>query len=274
MFSVLNVIEYQGASIKKGDEYIYVSPDSRLSPYISHYCISFPTPQTMPDNYTILPSANAVLVVVVDKGCVRSFLNGTNTGADVVGAKVNTFGCLLLVKFRPGGFSAFYRFNQSELANVSLILPDVDRGLAEDIEAALMYANTIEVLIGTLNRIFISRLRNNPLDSVDAMLDKLIQYNGCITMRELAADLYYSEKHLRRLFIHRVGTSPKVFSRILRVNHTLTFMQKKHINLAHIATMTGFFDQSHFIHDFQDIFGINPCEYVENMSLFYNAESF
>ncbi len=104
------------------------------------------------------------------------------------------------------------------------------------------------------------------------MIEKILIHNGSISMSEISAQFFYSEKHIRRLFLQYVGTTPKTFSRIVRVNYALRLLNNSPAHLIDIAMEAGFFDQPHFIHDFKTICGISPQAYIQNMSVFYNDE--
>lgn len=75
-------------------------------------------------------------------------------------------------------------------------------------------------------------------------------------------------KQISRLFFRHVGTSPKMFSRIVRANYALRLLQNQPQRSADVAAQAGFFDQPHFIHDFKMICGLTPQEYRRNMSVF------
>ena len=204
---------------------------------------------------------------------VKQALSGTNTKVEVIGASVNKKDLLLLVKFRAGGFYHFFGFNQSELADFSLRLNEVDKTLALEIENELLQSEHIDGLVEALNRVFVSRLKNDNRDFVTDAITKIITLNGNIAIRELPSEYSYCEKHLRRLFKQRVGTTPKMLSRIVRANYVLHLLQNNPQNIENISEKAGYFDQSHLYHDFKGVLNLTPNDYLKNMSLFYIAES-
>jgi len=273
MITSNNIKEYKGIVISGGDSYLYIPPNIFLRPYISHYCISFPTPQTMSDEYTILPSANSVLCVFVNDGKITPYYNGTSTKAEIVGTSANKNELLLLVKFHAGGFSPFCGFNQDELVDFSLDLSCVDKILSCKIESTLIESKRIEDLVTSLDNIFLNRLKSNRSDFIIAAINKITSQKGNIAASELSTEFYYSEKHIRRLFLQNIGVSPKKFSRIVRINYALWLLQDNPTGFPDIVEKAGFFDQAHFIHEFKDIFNLTPNEYIKNMSVFYNTDS-
>lgn len=274
MITKKNIKEYKSAIINGGDSYLYIPPNVSLRSYISHYCISFPNQETMPDKYTVLPSANSVLCVFVNNGKINTYYNGTNTKAVVVGESANKNDMLLLIKFRAGGFFPFYGFNQNELIDFSLDLSCIDKTISHKIENAIVKSEQINELIAMLDCIFLSHLKKDSNDYITGAIKIITAKNGNITAKKLCEEMHYSEKHIRRLFLEHIGTSPKKFSRIVRVNYASWLLQKNPLYFADVIEKAGFFDQAHFIHDFRDIFNLTPSEYIKNKSVFYNTDSF
>ncbi|MDF2588588.1 MAG: transcriptional regulator, AraC family [Anaerocolumna sp.] len=267
-----NIKHYRGLAIDEGEDYLYIPPNMLLRPYISHYCISFPTPQTMSSKYTVLPSANSVIGVFVKGGQVNCIYNGTNSQVSIVGDFANKNDLLLLIKFRAGGFYPFYSFNQDELVDFSIDLSNIDKTLASDIENGLIESKQIDALITTLDNIFLNRLKNNNIIITNAV-NRLITCNGKLTTKELSTELYYCEKHIRRLFLQCIGVSTKKFSRIVRINNAVQLLKDNPTNFLRTIDNAGYYDQAHFIRDFKDIFSVTPSEFTKNMSIFYIAES-
>jgi len=233
--------------------------------------MTFPTPRTISNDYTVLPSASTTLCISVKAGIIDSLISGTNTKSDKVGAYANKMNLLLLIKFRAGKFFAFFNFPQSELTDSSSMLYNFDKRLTAEIEEELAKAESVEALKEALDAIFIKRLYNsNQVSCVTQIIDKIIERNGNITMKELSSDFFYSERQIRRLFLLQAGVTPKMFSRIVRVNYALRLLQNYSSYHADVALRSGFFDQPHLIHDFNAILGMTPQTYINNMSDFYN----
>ncbi|WMC92531.1 helix-turn-helix transcriptional regulator [Kineothrix sp. MB12-C1] len=269
MISKKNIESYQGISLSRGDDFLYIPPNVLLQPYISCYTITFPT--NMPDKYTILPSASSTMVISVSDQTIISTLRGVNTKICNVGEHANKMKFLLLIEFHSGCLFPLIRADQSEFVDLSFELSAIDRPLMEAIENELLKSESIEALVVSLDKIFLDRLTDCcERKTVTAIKKKILTHNGNIGVRELSTEFFYSEKHIRRLFLQHIGTSPKTFARIVRVNYALQLLQNTNMRFAEIAAHTGFFDQSHFIHDFTLICGLTPQQYMQGMSVFYN----
>lgn len=66
-----------------------------------------------------------------------------------------------------------------------------------------------------------------------------------------------SSRHFRRIFKQMIGVSPKLYSRILRMERVL---QEFHQNpdLDYLERVHGFYDQSHFIREFKRFTNVTP----------------
>jgi len=80
------------------------------------------------------------------------------------------------------------------------------------------------------------------------------------SVKSLAADNFLSLRQFERKFKEFTGFRPKLFFRIARFNSLLN-KQFEGQSLAQIAYEYGYYDQSHFTHDFKNFSGCNPREY-------------
>jgi transcriptional regulator GlxA family with amidase domain len=75
-------------------------------------------------------------------------------------------------------------------------------------------------------------------------------------VHELAAFCNLSERQLERLFLDRVGITPKLYMRIRRFRSVLNHLEDpvgpERPRLADVAASYGYADQSHMVRDFHD----------------------
>jgi transcriptional regulator GlxA family with amidase domain len=93
---------------------------------------------------------------------------------------------------------------------------------------------------------------------LDAALRSARSSDGTATVADLAADVEMSARSLRRLFRERVGISPKVYLRALRLREALNRVWATDASLAQIAFDAGYADQSHFTREAVDLAGMSP----------------
>ncbi|MEC3914556.1 helix-turn-helix domain-containing protein [Nocardia sp. CDC160] len=76
---------------------------------------------------------------------------------------------------------------------------------------------------------------------------------------ELAAALAVSERQLRNLFTAGIGVSPKHYARIVRLRQVLS--AAGNTPWSHVASASGYYDQSHMTADFRSLMGVPPTAY-------------
>ena len=92
----------------------------------------------------------------------------------------------------------------------------------------------------------------------------LQRHHGQGTIEALVVQLSIGQRRLERLFKRHVGLSPKQYARTLRIAHSRDLIKRGRgrTPLTDTAHEAGYFDQSHFIHDFTAVTGITPGGYL------------
>ncbi|MDR0300972.1 MAG: helix-turn-helix transcriptional regulator [Treponema sp.] len=262
---------YKGSLLSGDKNCLYIPPHEMLQPFIANYTISFPSPQNMPDEYTILPTASSTIVITVNSGEINGSLRGVNTKALNVGNHINKLNLLLLIEFHTGGLYPFLSVEQSELVDASFALNELDKKLMKTLKFELEKSSMIETLVEALDKIFISRLMNlKTMFDFSPVMRNIIKRHGIVNMNDASLPFFYSERQTRRLFLRYVGINPKKLTRIVRANYALRLIKNGKDSFLDVTEETGYFDQPHFIHEFKMIHGITPQEYKQKMSVFYN----
>ena len=106
-----------------------------------------------------------------------------------------------------------------------------------------------------LQRLAKSREMESP---VFASIRQILFSSTALSIPALADDCYLSRRQFERKFIHYAGYSPKQFQRIARFNAVIKGFEKRPRSLTEMAYNCGYYDQSHFIHDFRLFSGYNP----------------
>ncbi|MDQ2842258.1 MAG: AraC family transcriptional regulator [Acidobacteriota bacterium] len=72
-----------------------------------------------------------------------------------------------------------------------------------------------------------------------------------------------SSRRFIELFRRQVGLTPKVFCRVRRFQHVLQAVHlREDVDWSQVALECGYYDQAHFIHDFQSFSGLTPSGYL------------
>lgn len=85
---------------------------------------------------------------------------------------------------------------------------------------------------------------------------------GCISIRQLAQMLGWSDRHFAKCFRKQIGITPKAAARQIRFTqaHRLLTSSDKYA-LSEIALACGYSDQSHFTREFHLFSGCSPTNY-------------
>lgn len=79
----------------------------------------------------------------------------------------------------------------------------------------------------------------------------------------LAQTACLSDKQFNRIFREYIGSSPKEYTRIIRLQRVLSMLQQNpSVPFAQLAYECGFSDQSHMIKEFKAYSGYTPAEYL------------
>jgi len=262
---------YRGSLISGDKSFLYIPSHEILQPYIANYTVEFPNPQTMPDEYTILPTASTTLIIKLDNGKIYGHLRGANTKAFNAGASSNKVKLLLLIEFHPGGLFPFFSFDQSEIIDSYIPLDTLGKELMQSLENELEKSEKVSELIEALDKIFIKRLMDSRIKfDILPVMKNIIKQHGFVNAKNISYPFYFSERQTRRLFLRHVGVNPQKFIRIVRTNYALRLIQNGKSSFLDVVEKAGYFDQSHFIHEFKAFHGITPQEYLQKMSVFYN----
>lgn len=118
--------------------------------------------------------------------------------------------------------------------------------------------------------------RNLNLHKVDQRLlhaMNLIYTQGITSVEAISQQINLSSTSVRNLFRDGIGQSPKNVMRILRTNKVLKSDPKSFSHFTELGYQAGYFDQSHFIHEFKGLIGMTPSQYFNHPNLafdFYN----
>ena len=89
----------------------------------------------------------------------------------------------------------------------------------------------------------------------------IIQSRGHLKIDEVANRYFVSRRQFERKFVEFTGFAPKLFSRIVRFQWASQQSLLCNKSLTEIAYDCGYYDQSHFIHDFKEFSGHHPRLY-------------
>lgn len=88
--------------------------------------------------------------------------------------------------------------------------------------------------------------------------------NHSLSIQQLAQDLSYSERHIRRLFESYIGYPPKTFFRILRFQSSLQEILKMPDRTnSEFINLLAYSDQAHFQREFKTFTTMTPRHFIQ-----------
>ncbi|WP_109698877.1 helix-turn-helix domain-containing protein [Chitinophaga deserti] len=163
----------------------------------------------------------------------------------------------------PTALPALFGHSSAALANN---MPDLQSimgrdgiDLEERIITARYHHQRVEILSGYLTELVTRRKQETT--AVQIAVQTILSANGMVNIQDLAASISLSTRQFERNFKAGAGFTPKLFTRIIRFHRALEAYGQFDGNLTGLAYECGYYDQSHFIHDFREFSGYLPGEY-------------
>jgi AraC-like DNA-binding protein len=170
------------------------------------------------------------------------------------------------VRFRPGMASSFLPGAQL-LTDETRPLDDLAGSAARRMFERLAESDSLEKMAGVMDQLL------RPLDPPDVGERVLWQLESAevspaSSLDELIAESGLSVRHFRRLCLEKAGVSPKYLSRILRFRKAVQRMGAVRglgqPRWADFAVACGYYDQAHFIREFQEFAGCTPGRFLQS----------
>lgn len=200
----------------------------------------------------------------------KSWISGMKTNYILIDASVSN---MVGVHFKPGGCYPFVDFPIVELNDLTIDLGSVWGREANSIREAILHEPDIDKRFDILEKYFLQKGKNKMENHalVHYSVGQLVQSPQMWSIKNLSHKTGITQKHLITLFRKYVGLSPKMFSRIYKFQKVIHLIgQEEKIDWAMLAYEGGYFDQAHFIKEFQAFSGINPTAYLEKRGPYLN----
>ena len=194
------------------------------------------------------------------RGCV---ISGTYTKYVVLDTASQS--SMIGIHFKPGGAFPFLNLPATELRDETIPLDVLWGATANELRDQLREAQSPETRFRILEHSLLAQLAR-PLTRHPAITFALKEFqNTTHTIADVTGQIGLSPKRFIAIFSKEVGLTPKLFCRIRRFQETLQRIRcGKQVDWAEIALACGYFDQAHFIHDFQAFSGFNPGAYLRH----------
>lgn len=177
---------------------------------------------------------------------------------------------IVAIRFEPFGAFALLGSHQGEPADHIVEAESLSATWLSRAIRSAESADTAEDALTILERALVKRLDARRAPTVDQRVITATQSctraNGSISIDTAAAHAGTSARHLERLFQQQIGTSPKRFARVLRLQAAASSIaETPSPAYADISADTGYFDQAHMIREFVTLVGTTPGEFRRSL---------
>lgn len=177
---------------------------------------------------------------------------------------------MIFIIFQPFGTAMFFKMPMNEIENQNVAFECIVNKEASEIEDKMLDAESNLERIKLIEEFLLKKLIQNNKDykQIISTFGAINHYKGQISIKTLAEISCLSVKQFERRFSELVGLNPKQYLRIVRFQNVLQMKKCKYFNnYTSLAFDCGFYDQSHFIHDFKTITDLPPKEFFETQGL-------
>lgn len=182
----------------------------------------------------------------------------------------------IAVRFKVGMIHRFTKIPGKELLDRTLSVNEIWGASGTALLRHLSYSSTQGEKLSLIQSFLTEHLMRESLDSVtEKAMSRLYRQCSWVYVQHLAEDLNIGRRQLERRFKAFSGLSPIEIKGLSRFQHTARkLMLDASASANDIALANGYYDQSHFIHDFQRRINTTPQQYIEDARTkthFYNT---
>ncbi|MCD7899836.1 MAG: helix-turn-helix transcriptional regulator [Bacteroides sp.] len=167
------------------------------------------------------------------------------------------------IRFAPGGITALTHIPVYEITNRIIELPLADMLFDSAFYISLPEITEMEKRITYINQYFIEQLHKLylPDRQIGFAVSVIRKNNGQLSVRKLAEEVCLCERHFERKFKAAIGTTPKMFSNVMRFQFARRYL-KMHTeeNLFSVSLACGYHDLSHMNKEFRSLGKISPSD--------------
>lgn len=176
------------------------------------------------------------------------------------------------IHFTPTGFYSLFQLPLKEFTNKIVAAQTVFGNGISPYAEELRQAQTISemaALTDAFLKVYILPKKAKAAKCGVALVSNTILKSNCsLPIEQYAAMAKMSLRHFERKFREQVGTSPKIFCRLLRFNRAIELKLRSPDKCwTNIALDCDYYDQMHMVHDFIKFAGTSPTHLFENTSL-------
>ena len=169
----------------------------------------------------------------------------------------------LCIQFENGGLNALFGIPAHEFHNDMIDASLIMSHDITDLRERLLACKDHFQIMNVVETFLLERLLSKDQEAafLSFVAQKLCEENQ--PLFEVVRQTGYSQKHLIHKFKTLVGVTPKKYQKLFRFNKALGMLQQNEVNYAGIAFDCNYFDQAHFINDFNQMSARSPSKYLQ-----------
>ncbi|WP_057940600.1 helix-turn-helix transcriptional regulator [Algoriphagus resistens] len=237
-------------------EYI---PSVELSNFIDKFWIASEIENGF--SQRILPEACTNFVFLLNENEGTSNVLGVNTKFSQFKPSRNDY--YVGVSFQPGilGILTKEDFSQFQDSHIPIaeLFPEFNNVYIEQLNEQNSDFKRVDFVKSSLQKMLLPKITETRLLSTSVA--NFIKADHVNAVENIAKQHHISIRQLQRKFKSEVGTSMKVFSRIIRFNKAVERIKKsKNESLLSISLDLGFYDHSHLTNEIKHFSGVHPSQ--------------
>ena len=171
------------------------------------------------------------------------------------------------IVFKPSGLASLFNLPMHEFVEERYAIADVLNKETDDLHEKIALAKSASCKVQLLENFLLHQIEKKHLqaDPLDYSCLKIIHQKGVIKINSLLEEVFMSRRQFERRFLKKTGLSPKYYARIFRFSKVCwDLISSKERNFQVIIGKGQYFDQSHFIKDFQEFMNTAPTDYYKH----------
>ncbi len=237
-------------------------PSAPLSDFVEAFCYS-DGHEAAVQSLRHLPTGASELIIPLLPTAPYALACGAMSKAFVITSPPRF--AFVTVQFKIGGAFPFFGLPADELQNSVVSLTELWGAVVPELTERLLSANHSHTKFKILERFLLRQariqLQKNPV--VTWAIQQLSATENSLSLADVAEQSGYSQRHFINLFRTHVGLTPKGFQRLQRFWFAINKAHyQTEIDWADLALDCGYYDQAHFIHEFQTFAGIAPSTWL------------
>jgi AraC-like DNA-binding protein len=214
----------------------------------------------------ILPVGSMGLVLSLDeRGQMSDVLSGARTRSFILDTSKPL--SVIGVSFKPGGGFPFFDGPAAELQDLNVDLDTLWGPKARALRERLLGARTAAARFRILESFLLAQVLRGPgrHAAVRYALDQFQNSANVLGVGGVIERTGFTARRFIEVFRNEVGLTPKVYCRVRRFRAAVNAVASvPTVDWSATASACGYFDQSHFIHEFREFTGMSPSAYLRH----------